>query len=274
MKDIQSQFDPRRIDIKKVGVKNISYPITVLDKARKVQRTVAAVNMYVYLPHQFKGTHMSRFVEILNRFRGEVNLHGFQLILEEMKARLDAPAAHMEMEFPYFLHRPGSTGRATRIGRYRCRMHGSLQQESDLTLEITVPIAAPEPLQGERGMPRSLGHWGDAVLTLRFCHFIWLEDIIDMAEEVIGRQRTATAGLFQDKDREFTLSVENMAKALGESLSGHPHIKWFSVLVDNLSEGFSTFATIQWQRPGDCPGAPERNDPGAARCPDPGKNPN
>jgi GTP cyclohydrolase IB len=95
MKDIQGQRDYRRINIKKVGVKNISYPVTVLDKARKTQKTVATVNMYVNLPHQFKGTHMSRFVEILNRFHGEINLESFHRILEEMKIKLQAEAAHM-----------------------------------------------------------------------------------------------------------------------------------------------------------------------------------
>jgi len=103
MKDIQNLHDDRHINIRKVGVKTISYPVTVLDKARKIQKTVATVNMYVNLPHRFKGTHMSRFVEILNRFHGEINLRSFHLILEEMKERLDAAAAHMEIEFPYFL---------------------------------------------------------------------------------------------------------------------------------------------------------------------------
>ncbi|MDP3696339.1 MAG: GTP cyclohydrolase, FolE2/MptA family, partial [Desulfocapsaceae bacterium] len=89
MKDIQSELDHRRINIKKVGVKTISYPITVLDKARKCQHTVATVNMYVNLPHRFMGTHMSRFVEILNRFHGQIDLESFHHILEEMKERLE-----------------------------------------------------------------------------------------------------------------------------------------------------------------------------------------
>ncbi|PIE66083.1 MAG: hypothetical protein CSA26_01890, partial [Desulfobacterales bacterium] len=88
MKDVQSLHDSRRINIRKVGVKNISYPITLLDKSHKTQQTVASVNMYVNLPHRFKGTHMSRFVEILNQFHGRFNLETLQLILQEMKERL------------------------------------------------------------------------------------------------------------------------------------------------------------------------------------------
>ena len=85
MKDIQSLSDSRRINIKKVGVKTVSYPITVLDKAQNCQHTIATANMYVNLPHEFKGTHMSRFVEILNEFHGEINIQSFHRILEKMK---------------------------------------------------------------------------------------------------------------------------------------------------------------------------------------------
>ena len=84
MKDIQNQSDDRRIDIKKVGVKTITYPVTVLDKAQASQKTVATINMYVNLPHQFKGTHMSRFIEILNHYHGKIDIRQFHLILEEM----------------------------------------------------------------------------------------------------------------------------------------------------------------------------------------------
>jgi hypothetical protein len=118
MKDIQNLSDDRRINIRKVGVRRISYPVTVLDKARSIQKTVATVNMYVNLPHRFKGTHMSRFIEILNRFHGEINLKSFHRILQEMKDRLNAEAAHMEIEFPYFLQR-GQSPRFHRHGAHR-----------------------------------------------------------------------------------------------------------------------------------------------------------
>ncbi|MCI5220703.1 MAG: hypothetical protein D3914_16305, partial [Candidatus Electrothrix sp. LOE2] len=85
MKDIQNLQDDRRISIRKVGVKTIRYPVTVLDRQKKLQHTVATVDMYVNLPHRFKGTHMSRFVEILNRFHGKFDLQKFHLILQDMK---------------------------------------------------------------------------------------------------------------------------------------------------------------------------------------------
>ena len=232
MKDIQNLHDDRRISIRKVGVKTISYPVTVLDKARKLQKTVATVNMYVNLPHRFKGTHMSRFVEILNRFRGEINLQSFHVILQEMKEKLDAEASHLEIEFPYFLQRktaPDSIG----MERYDCRMHGSLQECDDLVLQITVPIFLPHSGCDQGGMPRSMGRWGTAKVAVRFNHFIWIEDLISLIEKGI---KIGT----HPRD-----SVESVTRALGGVLSGHSAIQWFSIVVENLADGYSTFASLE-----------------------------
>ncbi|MDH5298612.1 MAG: GTP cyclohydrolase, FolE2/MptA family [Desulfobulbaceae bacterium] len=251
MKDIQSQPDSRRINIKKVGVKDISYPITVLDKARTVQRTVGRFNMYVNLPHQFKGTHMSRFVEILNRFHGDINLKSFHLILEEMKTRLQAEEAHMEIEFPFFLKRQNCDPSMAGSNEYTCKMHGSLDKADDLILTIQVPISAPLPLQSAEGLPKSLGQWGVAEVALRFRHFIWIEDLVAMVENV-----TCHDLAWQDMDGgagEDSLAVEEMTKRLGGKIAQHPHIRWFSVTVENFARGYSTFATIEWPEAGSPP---------------------
>lgn len=259
MKDIQSQHDHRRINIKKVGVKNISYPITVLDKAKKVQRTVANVTMYVNLPHRFKGTHMSRFIEILNQFHGEIDLKSFRLILEEMKRKLEAQAAHMEIDFPYFVKQGREHAGTITLREYNCRMHGALAQEDVLTLEVRVPISLPSLVQRKDGLPQSPGQWGFADIMVRYRHFFWLEDLIQMAEEVIASCQMSAgpaggdAGLeeacrLQGESGNF-LSVEKIAKALGHRLAGHADISWFAVSVENLAEGFSTFASLQWPEP-------------------------
>ena len=243
MKDIQSQPDHRRINIKKVGVKNISYPITLLDKERKEQRTVATVNMYVNLPHHFKGTHMSRFIEILNRFHGKIDLAGFRKILTEMKDKLQAAAAHMEIEFPYFLQKKGQPS-AVGISEYLCRMHGSLEEEEDLILEIQVPIWPPLLPQFSDLLPKSLGRWGVADISLRFRHFIWIEDLIQAVEEV-----TSSPDLREPppEGEENGLAVERITKAIGEKLAGlDDDIRWFTVKVKNFSEGFNTFSSLEW----------------------------
>jgi len=231
MKDIQNLRDDRRINIRKVGVKTISYPLTVLDKERRLQQTVATVNMYVNLPHCFKGTHMSRFIEVLNRFHGEINLRNFHLILEEVKQRLDAEAAHMEIVFPYFLQTDPVSGS---IGseRYECRMHGFLEEEKDLILEVNVPIIVAGDQQSYGGLPKSMGHWGNVSVSVRFGRFLWIEDLICMVEEALMFYKGAPD------------SVESACRKVGTVLANHPAISWFKVIVENFSAGYSIFATV------------------------------
>lgn len=242
MKDIQNQPDHRRINIKKVGVKDISYPIKVLDKARQQQSSVARVNMYVNLPHHFKGTHMSRFVEILNRFHGSINLKSFHTILEEMKERLQSEDAHIEMEFPYFLK--NNRGRNTvMINEYPCRMHGSLDQTDKLTLGIQVPIYPPLTSQENDSLPRSLGRWGIADVQFSFRNFIWIEDLIKMIEEVTLHNLDWSDTTCDPAGR--SLSVESLTRAIGARLSQNNDISSFTVTVKNLAVGFNTFATLE-----------------------------
>jgi len=241
MKDIQSQPDFRRIHIRKVGVKNISYPITVLDKANKTQKTVATFNMYVDLPHRFKGTHMSRFIEILNRFHGEINLRNFHSILSEMKGKLQAEEAHIEIEFPYFLKKAQPESLTT--VEYQCKMHGSLKQSDDLILEIQIPIFPPPPTQSLASLPKSLGHWGVAIVTLRFRHFIWIEDLIRLVESVTS---VSLADVCSKEHSHAALEVESLTRNLGEKLKENSDIKWYAVTVKNFSEGCNTFASLEW----------------------------
>ena len=101
MVDVQSSHDHRALNIDKVGIKDIRHPIQVKDRSGHTQHTVANFNMYVALPHEFKGTHMSRFVEILNQYEREISVQSFKHILAEMVERLEAEAGHIEMSFPY-----------------------------------------------------------------------------------------------------------------------------------------------------------------------------
>jgi len=251
MKDIQSQRDHRRINIQKVGVKDITYPVMVLDKAKKLQRTVANFNMFVNLPHRFKGTHMSRFIEILNQFHGQFDIKNLRLILEEMKSRLDAESAHLEIEFPYFVKQKMSHANAIGIGEYQCKMHGVLDENYELVLQISIPIAMPLRLQNGEGLPRSPGHWGNAVISIQYRNFIWIEDVIQMVEEVIGQNRlieesrnSESSSAPEHLSDNSILSVEKIAKALGKEFSGSNDILRFSVTVENLSEGYKTFAIL------------------------------
>ena len=239
MKDIQSQSDNRRINIKKVGVKTVSYPITVLDKAQKKQHTIATANMYVNLPHKFKGTHMSRFLEILNEFHGEINIESFHRILEKMKDRLEAEASHLELDFPYFLKR-NRNGQSCGMGNYKCSMHGSLKSEDDLKLRVEVPISLPLNEEKINRLPGSMGNWGKAEVSVRFRQFFWIEDIILIIEEAVEKELSEIS----TEDSNY-LSVERLTKRVGASLDVVDAIKWFSVTINNFGEDWSTFASME-----------------------------
>src|SRR5690348_8423990 len=120
MHDVQSQDDDRRISIDKVGVNDLRYPITVLDRDHSVQHTIATLTLSVSLPHHFKGTHMSRFIEILNEHRGEVTMRTLPTILRHLKERLDAETARIEAHFPYFLERAAPVTGARALMDYEC----------------------------------------------------------------------------------------------------------------------------------------------------------
>jgi GTP cyclohydrolase I len=240
MKDIQSLEDHRRINIKKVGVKTVSYPVTVLDKARSSQQTIATVNMYVNLPHCFKGTHMSRFVEILNQYHGTIELKNFHQILQEMKVRLEAEASHMEIEFPFFLHTDDSH-EALNIRQYTCMVCGSLGEEQELEFRINVPISLPVNLKSPNSLPRSHGNWGHASVAVRFSTFMWIEDLILIIERCIELENQKIA---EESDVDV-LSVETVTRAIGNCLNDLSEVKTYSVRVENLCEDYSTFAMVE-----------------------------
>ena len=149
MPDMQKRPDTRRIPISKVGVKDITYPIVVMDKNRSLQHTVARVNMYVDLPHHFKGTHMSRFVEILNKYRENIALDKMETILATMKQKLGASNAHMELEFPYFVEKEAPVSKAKSLMEYSCTFSASLSEDFDFVLGIKVPVTSLCPCSRE-----------------------------------------------------------------------------------------------------------------------------
>jgi len=194
---------------------------------------------------------MSRFIEILNQFHGEFDIKNLRSILEEMKNRLDAESAHLEIEFPYFLKQKMIHSNAIGIGEYKCQMHGVLDENYQLVLQINVPIAPPLHIQNGGGLPRSPGHWGNAVISIQYRNFIWIEDVIQMVEDVIGQSRlTEEHKNMEDYpptdhvSEESLLSVEKIAKAIGRKCSANSDISRFSITVENLSEGYKTFAKL------------------------------
>ena len=186
MRDVQNDPDFRNMDIDKVGVKDIRHPVTVKDKAEGFQKTVASINMYVNLPHQYKGTHMSRFVELLAEFTDtkSLDLHSFTGIMEEMKKRLDAESAHLEMTFPYFIKKCAPVSGAPGLMEYQCCLRGSINgnQQPDRIVEVRAPITTLCPCSKEISSFGAHNQRGEIRVAVRYKSFFWIEDLLTLME--------------------------------------------------------------------------------------------
>lgn len=250
--DIQNQKDTRNIDIDKVGVKNIKYPITVLDKSKGRQHTVASINMYVNLPHQFKGTHMSRFIEILNEFRGQIDIKNFSIILTELKKYLDADSAHMEMEFSYFMEKEAPVSKSKSLMEYKCCLYGSVRESKDLMVEVMVPITTVCPCSKEISEHGAHNQRGEVRVRVRFKKFIWIEDIIKLVEDsassdVYSVLKRADEKYVTEKAFDNPMFVEDVVRTVASKLSADGNITWFSVDAENFESihNHSAYAYIE-----------------------------
>ncbi len=256
MIDIQNQRDYRNQKINKVGVKHIRYPIIVLDKARGLQHTVANINMYVDLPHRFRGTHMSRFVEILNKYRGQIAIETFSKILGEMKRKLDAKSAHLEVEFPYFVEKKAPVSRAKGLVEYICRFCGSSNEKEDFYLGVTVPISTLCPCSKEISDFGAHNQRSIVTVHLRFRKFIWIEDIVHLIEEcasceVFSILKRPDEKLVTERAYNNPMFVEDVVREVASRLDLDPNITWFTVESENFESihNHNAYAFIERGRP-------------------------
>ncbi|MFQ5441992.1 MAG: GTP cyclohydrolase FolE2 [Thermodesulfobacteriota bacterium] len=239
LRDIQAEPDFRKLDIDKVGVKDISYPIVVLDKKKKTQHTVATINMYVDLPHQFKGTHMSRFVEILNEHRAEVSVKNFPEIMEKMKKRFEASTAHLEVEFPYFIEKSAPVSRSRGLMEYRCKYSGTLNNEKrDLVLEVMIPVSTLCPCSKEISERGAHNQRGIIKVAFRFKGFVWIEDIIKRVEKsasspVFSLLKRVDEKYVTEKAYDNPMFVEDVVREVALNLKKVKNITWFRIEVEN-----------------------------------------
>ncbi len=238
MRDIQSEEDQRRIEIDKVGVKELSYPIIVLDRANKLQPTVAKVNMFVNLPHHYRGTHMSRFVEILNQYRGQITMKNMGPILRKMREVFQAQSAHLEIDFPYFIEKEAPVSRSKSLMSYGCRFIGSLDQKEDYILEVRVPVNTLCPCSKEISDRGAHNQRGEVRLQVRFKKFVWIEDLVALVE---GAASSGLYSLLKREDEKWVTEnaydhptfVEDVVRSVAEKLLPDKNITWFSVEVES-----------------------------------------
>ncbi len=250
LRDIQSEPDYRKLPIDKVGVKDIKYPVVVLDKDEGSQHTVAKVNMYVNLPHQFRGTHMSRFVEILNRYRNGISTKNIREILEEMRTQLDSETAHFEIEFPYFITKSAPVSGEKAKMEYTCRLVANSDVDYYM-IEVKVPVLSLCPCSKEIS---SFGaHNQRSIITMQVeaKEKIWIEDIIAIAEssassEIYSILKREDEKYITEKSYENPVFVEDIVRIAAEKLILTKGVLWFSVESENMESihNHSAYAQI------------------------------
>jgi GTP cyclohydrolase I len=256
MIDIQSLNDDRNVEIQKVGIKNIRYPITVLDKANGHQNVVASINMFVNLPHHFKGTHMSRFVEVLHEHRGQINLQNFSKILEDLRNRLKAESAHLQVTFPYFIEKGAPITGAKGLMEYSCEFSGSLSRKNrDFYVGITSPVTTLCPCSKEISDRGSHNQRGLIVVKLWYERFFWIEDIIALIEgsascEVYAILKRPDEKYVTEKAYDNPMFVEDVVRSVALKLDAHPNISGYSVEAETMESihNHSAYAYIEKPR--------------------------
>ena len=265
MRDVQKSRDYRKLAINKVGVKDISYPIVVMDKEKAFQHTVARINMYVDLPHQFKGTHMSRFVEILNAHRKDMALDKMETTLQKIKDRLGASSAHLEMEFPYFMEKRAPVSGAASLMEYACRFIGSLSDDFDFILEIRVPVTSLCPCSKELSRFGAHNQRGIITVQVRYRDFIWIEDLVYAIEECGSSQ---VYSLLKREDEKFVTEqayntprfVEDVLRDVAVDLEAEDRITWYSIRVASSESihNHDAFASLEREKEGTAGGREEQ----------------
>lgn len=238
LRDVQASPDSRRIAIDKVGVKDIRYPIVVLDRKNKFQHTIASINMYVDLPHQFKGTHMSRFIEILNEHRGEISVRNFPEILDKMKKRFNASTAHLHVEFPYFIEKSAPVSKSKGLMEYMCAYSGELKEKRDFVLSVSVPVSTLCPCSKEISERGAHNQRGIVKVSVRFDGFVWIEDIVKAIEKsasspVYSLLKRVDEKHITEHSYDNPMFVEDVVREAALNLKKIKSIRWFRVEAEN-----------------------------------------
>ncbi len=232
--DIQSQADDRHVNIEKVGVNSLRYPIVVEDRDNKVQSTVADLNIYVDLPHHRRGTHMSRFVEVLNQYHQDFFADQLEKFLIELKEVMKAQAAYVDVSFPYFMRKTAPVSEIASLMSYDCCFNAKYNDTYELWIGVVVPVTTLCPCSKE--ISEFGAHNQRTNITIRLCYheFIWLEELIEIAESVASAQ---IYPLLKRPDEKYVTEhayenprfVEDIVREIAGILKNDPRVKKFYV---------------------------------------------
>ncbi len=240
LKDTQSERDHRRIPIDRVGVRSLRYPMQVRDKAREIQHTVATVALTVELPHHFKGTHMSRFIEVLNEFGPELHVDNIHTLLRELTRRLDSKCAHVEFEFPFFLAKKAPVTGAIGLMDYTARFSASLQRGAvDFVTTVLVPVTTLCPCSKAISAQGAHNQRGLVTFAVRCRRPIWIEDLSRLVEgcassELYSLLKRPDEKAVTERAYQNPVFVEDLVRNIAARANRERNITWYKVEAENF----------------------------------------
>jgi GTP cyclohydrolase IB len=251
--DVQGSQDIRRIPIDKVGIKGIRHPIRVKDRTQGEQHTIATFNMYVNLPHNFKGTHMSRFVEILNQHEYEITVDSFKRMLDEMARVLEARSGHIEMTFPYFVNKAAPISGVKSLMDYEVSLLGEIEDgDVSLRIKVVVPVTSLCPCSKEISDYGAHNQRSHVTVSARTRGFVWIEELIRIVEE---ESSCELFGLLKRPDEKYVTErafdnpkfVEDVVRDIAGRFNDDERIEAYVVESENFESihNHSAYARVE-----------------------------
>jgi GTP cyclohydrolase I len=251
--DVQGSPDTRQIAINQVGIKSVRHPVRVADKSAGVQHTIANFNMYVYLPQHFKGTHMSRFLEILNGYEREISVESFEDMLRQMVVKLEAESGYVEMTFPYFINKTAPVSGVQSLMDYEVTFTGEIDKgEYRQTMKVVVPVTSLCPCSKKISDYGAHNQRSHVTITARTNTFVWIEEVVRMAEEQASCE---VYGLLKRPDEKYVTEraydnpkfVEDMVRDVAAVLNADKRIDAYVVESENFESihNHSAYALIE-----------------------------
>jgi GTP cyclohydrolase I len=238
--DKQSERDTRELRIDKVGVRGLRFPIQVRDKARNVQNTIATIGMFVDLPKEFKGTHMSRFVEVLNAHGNVIHVENIADILSSLQKKLHSATSHLEMEFPYFMSKTSPVSRQASLMDYVARFDAAAcGQEIDFVLTVKVNVTTLCPCSKAISKHGAHNQRGEVTVQIRSTKSVWIEDVIGMVEssassELYALLKRQDEKAVTERAYENPVFVEDLVRNVALKLNADARVSWYKVEAENF----------------------------------------
>jgi len=237
--DKQSEPDYRELRIDKVGVRGLRFPITVRDKERTVQNTVATIGMFVDLPKEFKGTHMSRFIEVLNAHGNVIHVENINDVLHAMQKKFAAATSHLEIEFPYFMVKKAPVSGMEGVMDYVARFDAAAcDKEIDFVLTVKARVTTLCPCSKAIASYGAHNQRGDVTVQIRSRRAVWIEDLIAIIEssgssELYALLKRQDEKAVTERAYDNPVFVEDLVRNVAVKLNAHPDVTWYKVEAEN-----------------------------------------